>query len=106
MARYLWHGSYSVDGIKGVLKEGGTGRVKAVEALVAGLGGRLESFYFAFGKDDFYIIVDLPSNAAAAAAAMAVAATGAASVQTVVLLTAEEIDMAAKVSVEYRRPGA
>jgi hypothetical protein len=41
--------SYSVDGLKGVMKEGGTSRVKAVERALAGVGGSLESFYFAFG---------------------------------------------------------
>ena len=105
MAKYFWHGSYSVEGIKGVRKEGGTGRVKAVEALVRSAGGSLDSFYFGFGGDDFYIVVDLPNNVAAAAVSTAVAATGAARVQTVVLLTPEEVDAATKTNVEYRAPG-
>src|SRR6266568_3766661 len=54
LAKYLWHGSYSVEGIKGVRKEGGTGRVEAIEALARSVGGSLESFYFGFGGDDFY----------------------------------------------------
>jgi uncharacterized protein with GYD domain len=105
LAKYLWHGSYSVEGIKGVRKEGGTGRVEAVEALVRSAGGSLESFYFGFGGDDFYIIVDLPDNVRAAAASTAVAATGAARLQTVVLLTPQEIDAAARTDVVYRAPG-
>lgn len=106
MGKYLWHGAYSVEGIKGVLREGGTGRVDAVRKLVEGLGGRLESMYFAFGKDDYYITVDLPDDVSAAAAAMTVAAAGAASVDTVVLLTADELDQATHKSVSYRPPGA
>ncbi len=105
MAKYLWHGSYSVEGIKGVRKEGGTSRVEAIKALVGSVGGSLESFYFGFGGDDFYIIVDLPDNVRAAAVSTTVAATGAARVQTVVLLTAQDVDAAAKTSVTYRAPG-
>lgn len=105
MAKYLWHGRYSVEGIRGVRKEGGTRRVEAVEGLVRSVGGSVESFYFAFGGDDFYIIADLPDNVAAAAVVSAVGATGAASVVTVVLLTPEEIDAAARTSVDYRPPG-
>lgn len=105
MAKYLIHGSYTVEGIKGVRKEGGTGRRKALSALAQSVGGSLESFYFAFGGDDFFVVVDLPDNTRAAAVATAVAATGAANPTTVVLLTPEEIDAAAKVDVTYRAPG-
>jgi len=105
MAKYLLHGSYSVEGIKGVRKEGGTGRVEAVKALAASVGGSVESFYFAFGDADYYITVDLPDNVAAAAIASAVAATGAVSVSTVVLLTPEQVDAAARMDVDYRAPG-
>src|SRR5579859_3246896 len=58
MGRYLFQGSYSVDGIKGVLKEGGTGRRKAVEEAVKALGGKVEAYYFGFGETDVYVIVD------------------------------------------------
>src|SRR5438067_5942864 len=104
MATYLLHGSYSVEGIKGVRKEGGTGRVEAVKALAASVGGSVESFYFAFGDADYYITVDLPDNVAAAAIASAVAATGAVSLSTVVLLTPEQVDAAARMDVDYRAP--
>jgi uncharacterized protein with GYD domain len=105
MAKYLFHGSYTQAGIQGVLKDGGTARHKAVEALVKSLGGTLESMYWAFGKDDFYVISDLPSHAAAAALAATTGAAGGVSISTVVLLTAEDIDAAVRLHPEYRKPG-
>jgi len=106
MARYLFQGSYSVEGIKGVLKEGGTGRRAAVEAAVKSLGGKLEAYYFAFGKTDVFVIVDGIDNTAAAAFAMGITQTGSLhSLTTTVLLTPEEIDKAAKKTMSYRAPG-
>ena len=106
MPRYLISGSYTINGIGGVMREGGTGRRDAVAKLAASVGGRLESFDFAFGSDDFYVTVDMPSNEAAAAVAMSVAASGAASPKTTVLLTPEEVDAATKLSPTYRAPGS
>jgi uncharacterized protein with GYD domain len=107
VAKYLLKASYSPEGIKGVLKEGGSSRSTAVEKALAGLGGTLESFYFAFGGTDVYITVDLPDHATAVAFASSVGATGALSkVETVVLLTPAEIDAAVQKTVEYRAPGA
>jgi uncharacterized protein with GYD domain len=105
MAKYLIQGSYSVEGIKGVLKEGGTGRRAAVEAAVKALGGRLEAFYFAFGDEDVFAIVDSPDNLTAAAFSMGVAGTGTVRTKTTVLLTPEEIDQAGKKTLSYRAPG-
>ena len=106
MAHYLVLASYSPEGVKGVLKTGGTARVKAVEQAVAGLGGTMSSFHFAFGSDDAVVLVELPDNVAAAALGLAVSATGLAGVKTTVLLTAAEIDEAAKRNVDYRPPGS
>lgn len=75
---------------------------KAVESV----GGQLEAFYFAFGDRDVYVIADFPDNESAAAMALAVNASGAVTTRTVVLLTPEDVDAAAKRSVEYRAPGA
>ncbi len=106
MAKYLVKASYSTEGMKGVAKEGGSGRVAAVEQLVQGLGGKVESFYFAFGTSDVYVIVDLPDNSSAAAVAAAVGSSGAlSSFETVVLLTPSEVDEAMKKAVSYRPPG-
>jgi uncharacterized protein with GYD domain len=106
MSKYLVAGSYTKEGVKGLLAEGGSARRAATEAMITSLGGTMEAYYFAFGSDDFYIIVDAPSNAAVAAAALTAAASGAVNPRTVVLLTPEEVDAATKMSPTYRAPGA
>lgn len=108
MAKYMIEAAYSQEGLKGIAKDGGTARRTAVEAAIKGLGGRLEVFYFAFGQSDVYGIADVPDNVTAAAFALAVGATGALShLKTIVLLTPEEIDQAAKkaAGASYRAPG-
>jgi uncharacterized protein with GYD domain len=104
MPKYLFIGRYTTDGARGVLKEGGTSRRGAIVDLMASLGGKVEGYYFAFGSDDVYILADLPGPAAAAAASLAVAASGAASLRTVVLVTPEDLDAAAKLKTIYRGP--
>lgn len=108
MAKYLIEAGYSHEGLKGVLKDGGTGRRNAVETAVKALGGRVEAFYFGFGESDVYAIVDAPDNVSVAAFALAVGATGIAGhYKTIALLTPEEIDQAAKkaAGASYRPPG-
>ena len=106
MPKFLFRASYSAEGVQGVLDAGGTSRRDAVAALAESLGGSLESFYFAFGETDAYVVLDLPDNESAAAASMTVGASGGASSEVVVLLTAEDIDAAAKRSADYRPPGS
>ena len=106
MAKYLFQASYTADGAKGLIHDGGTVRKAAVEKLMSGLGGTLEAMYFAFGDTDVYAIVDLPDHESAVAASVSVAASGAVTTRTVVLVTPEQIDAAAQKSVDYRRPGA
>ncbi len=105
MGKYLIEASYTAEGIKGVLKEGGTGRHAAVSAALKALGGKVESFYYAFGDVDVFVIVDAPDNVTVAALAMGISATGTAKLKTTVLLTLEEIDQAGKKTVSYRAPG-
>jgi uncharacterized protein with GYD domain len=105
MANFLVVASYTSDGVKGVLKGGGTARADAVKSAIKALGGKMESFYFAFGSDDVYVIAELPDNTAAAALGLAVSATGMVSAKTVVLLEPREIDDAAKLQVDYKAPG-
>jgi uncharacterized protein with GYD domain len=105
MAKYLLHVNYVGDGIKGLIKDGGTARRAAAEKACKSVGGSLESLYFAFGDTDGYAVADIPDNASMAALALAIAATGAVAVKTTVLMTPEEIDTAVKKSPAYRAPG-
>jgi uncharacterized protein with GYD domain len=106
MAKYLFEASYTLQGVKGVQSEGGSSRRDAIATMAEGMGGKLESFHFAFGDRDAYVIADLPDKESAAAVALAVNSSGGAEVRTVVLLTPEEVDAAAKRAVDYRPPGS
>ncbi len=105
MGKYLFHGSFSVDALRGIIKDGAASRPKAVQDLAASVGGTMESYYFAFGEDSYFVVVDVPSDEAAAAAALTVNASGAVSNSTVKLLTSEQVDAAIKLSPRYRAPG-
>ena len=105
MAKYLFQASYTTDGVKGLLKDGGSKRRAAAEAAIKGLGGKLEAFYFAFGDTDVFALADAPDNISAAAVSLAVSASGAVHAKITVLLTPEEMDQATKKSVSYRPPG-
>ena len=105
MPKYLVTAKYSADGVKGVLKTGGTARSDAVAKAIAGVGGTMESFHFAFGADDAFVLVDMPDNISAAAVSMAVSSTGLAACNIVVLLTPSEIDEAMRRQVDYTPPG-
>ncbi len=106
MAKYMFAVDYTTEGAKGLAKDGGTKRRAAVEKVAAKLGGTVECFYFAFGKSDAIVIVDLPDNVSAAAVSIAVSASGAGTFVTTPLLTVEDIDRASKKSVGYKAPGA
>jgi uncharacterized protein with GYD domain len=106
VAKYMLIGSYTAEGAKGLLKEGGSSRREAAAKAIASAGGKLETFYLAFGTDDYYVTVDFPNHASAAAAALTVGASGTSRLRTVVLITPEEIDEASKLTVDFRPPGA
>ncbi len=105
MPKYLVQANYVGEGIKGLIKDGGTGRRAAIENLVKSSGGTVEAVYFAFGDTDVYIIADLPDNASAAALALTANSTGMVACKTTVLMTPEEVDKATKKTVTYRPPG-
>ncbi|MFN8174995.1 MAG: GYD domain-containing protein [Solirubrobacteraceae bacterium] len=106
MPKYLIEASYNSEGAKGVQSAGGTARVEAVRKATEGVGGSVESFHFAFGDTDAYVIVDAPDVESIAALALAVNASGKVTVKTTVLLTAEQVDDAARRSVGYAAPGS
>jgi uncharacterized protein with GYD domain len=106
MPKYLLEVNYTLDGVRGVVTKGGSARRTAAQAAAKSLGGKLDSFYFAFGGTDVFTVADLPDNGAAAALALAVTAGGGATVRTTVLLTTDEIDAATQQSVKYAPPGS
>ena len=105
MPKFLALASYTSEGIKGLTRAGGTARRAVADKLLKSLGGRLEGFYFAFGENAAYVIFDVPDNSTAAAISLAVAETGVIRIQTIVLLTPEEMDQAMKKPVHYEPPG-
>ena len=107
MAKFLLHGSYTAEGVKGIIKEGGSKRRELGEQLVKAMGGSIEAFYFAFGDNDFYIILDNPDSGKAIAGSLLINASGALNAKLTVLITPEEMDEAAKVAapLTYRPPG-
>lgn len=105
MPKYLVQGSYTPEGAKGLLKEGGSKRRAAVEELAASFGGKVEAFYYAFGDTDVFVIIDGADTVTAAATSLAVNAAGLVKLKMTPLITAEEMDQAAKKGVKYRPPG-
>ena len=106
MSKFMLKASYNSDGVRGLIKEGGSKRRAVVQKMVEGMGGKLEAFYYAWGADDAFIIADLPDEKAGIALSLAVNASGAVRLTTIPLITPEEIDAAAKKTVKYKAPGA
>jgi uncharacterized protein with GYD domain len=105
MPKFLITGSYTAEGTRGLMKEGGSGRRAAVQKALDSVGGKLEAFYFAFGKDDAYVIVDVPDNASVIAVSLAVNASGVVRVSTTPLISPDDLDAASKKSIAFRAPG-
>jgi uncharacterized protein with GYD domain len=105
MSKFLFYGTYTPEGYKGLLNEGGSKRIEAAKQALGSMGGSLEAFYFSYGEQDFYIIVDLPDGVSTTAVTLAGNVSGAFSIRGVPLLSAEELDEAVKKSVDFRPPG-
>jgi uncharacterized protein with GYD domain len=101
--------THTVEGLKGLIKEGGTKRRKAVKRLIEDLGGTLEAYYYAFGETDLYIVADMPDNVSTTAGSLISNVAGASKVKVTVLITPEEVDQATDLAKEkmaaYRPPG-
>jgi uncharacterized protein with GYD domain len=105
MAKYLYQVNYTAAGIKGLIDDSASGRRADVQATVKALGGKIESFYYAFGADDVIMIVDLPDAVTAAAFSLRTSGTGSVDVRTTPLITVEELDQALEIKMKYRAPG-
>ena len=105
MAKYLFMARYVGKGIDGLRKEGGSARRAAAAEVLSSVGGKLESFYFAFGEDDVVGIADLPDAASATAFSLIINASGVVNLRLKPLITPEEVDASIKKKVTYRPPG-
>ena len=93
MGKYMFHAN-------------GTRRREALTQTIEGVGGSVETFYYAFGDTDLYIIADLPDDATATAVSLNIGAASVLGVRVTALVTPETVDEAAVKSVPYRIPGA
>lgn len=105
MQKYLFYGSYTPEGYKGLLQEGGSVRIGVAQTALQSVGGSLESFYYSNGEQDFYIIVNLPDNVSSTAITLAGNASGTFKIRAVPLLTPDQMDAAVKMNVDFRPPG-
>ena len=76
MASYLFQVSYTAEAWAALLKHP-QDRAEAVGKAVEKLGGKVVSFWMAFGEHDIVGVFEMPDNVSAAAFGMAVAAGGA-----------------------------
>jgi uncharacterized protein with GYD domain len=105
MTKYLFEANYVGEGIKGLMREGGTGRRDAVVEALKSVGGSIESFYFAFGETDVLGVFEIPEQADALALSLMINSTGAVNLRLKPLITPEDLDEAAKRTPSYRPPG-
>ncbi|MEV6365783.1 GYD domain-containing protein [Micromonospora sp. WP24] len=106
MAKFLLKSTYTVDGVKGLMKDGGSKRAAAATKAIEGLGGRVESLSFGLGEHDTYVVCELPDHKTAAALAIAIRAAGGVDTRVTPLLTPEEVDEATRQQLKYQSPGA
>lgn len=104
MPRYLFMADYSQTGSKGLLAAGGAARRDVIARTAESVGGHLETFDFAFGRHDAFVIAELPSHTAAAKIALSINASGSARVETVVLIDPEDVKFDSS-AVLYSIPG-
>lgn len=105
MTKYLFEANYVGDGIKGLMREGGTKRRDAVVEALKSVGGSLECFYFAFGDTDVLGVFEIPEQAGAAALSLMINSTGAVDLRLKPLMTPGDLDDAARKTPSYRAPG-
>ena len=107
MSFYLMRFSYTPEAWARLIKQP-EDRREVAQAIVEKLGGKLHGFWYSFGQQDGFVLIEAPNNISAAAFSVGIAAGGALrSAETTVLLTVEEtIEMLGKAQeLPYRTPG-
>ena len=107
MSFYLMRFSYTPEAWARLIKKP-EDRREIARAIVEKLGGRLHGFWYSFGQQDGFVLIEAPNNISAAAFSVGISAGGALrSAETTVLLTVEEtIEMLGTAQgLPYRPPG-
>ena len=107
MPKYLFTASYTAEGAKGLLKDGGSKRREVAGRLIESMGGTVEALYFcASGEADIVLIADMPDVSSLTATGLATRASGALQTGVIIeLLTPEQMDDVTKKTVDYQAPG-
>jgi uncharacterized protein with GYD domain len=109
MAKFAVLGGYTAESWSKMVENPGD-RTAAISKTLEVLGGKLESFYWSFGDDDFLGIIEVPDDSAAAAFSVAVGSTGALrNVRTIKLISPGEgqkiLEKAKATKAVYSPPG-
>jgi uncharacterized protein with GYD domain len=105
MARFLYLGKYTSEGLKGLAAEGGTKRREATERLIGSIGGKILEYSFAVGEYDFVLIVEVADDAAGLIAPILTGSSGTVHVLTVPLIDPKTIDeVSARITKATFRP--
>ena len=106
MSKFMYSGSYTKKGVKGLLEEGGTARRDETVRIVESLGGTVEAYYWGYGSTDFLAIMEFPDHTTVTGMALNIAASGSFQGNITPLITVEEMDEMVKVSVgDWRAAG-
>ncbi|MFD2764336.1 GYD domain-containing protein [Micromonospora eburnea] len=105
MPKFLLESTFTIDGVRGLVNDGGSKRAEVIREAVAAIGGRTESVHFSFGKYDTYVVCDLPDHKTAAALTIAIRAAGGVHTRITPVLTPEEVDEATRMKLTYQAPG-
>ncbi len=105
MPKYLYTGSYTDQGLQGLMKDGGTKRMEVTRKAIESLGGKMEAYYFALGGNDFFIILEAPDNVKAITGSLIANASGTVKVSITALVSPEEVDQAVNQTMDWQPPG-
>ena len=106
MPKYMFSGSYTSEGVAGLLAEGGTARRDEAARIAEMLGGTLDAYYWCYGDTDFMCIMDVPDSAKIAKLALHIGASGTFSGKLTPLISVEEMDDICNADIgNFRLPG-
>lgn len=90
MPLYMAQGAYTSEAWAALVKNP-QNREEVLRGLIEKLGGRLVSFYYAFGKHDVIFIAEMPDETAISAAVLsAISAGHLKAIETTTLLTTQQ----------------